>query len=94
MSRFNVFKFRENGEDDGTRRYDDNGYIICNRCGTRMNGRYSPKDGVDYFICPKCKFIEIDSYDDEADDEDYELYWPDSDEDADDLEVYDPDDWE
>lgn len=84
--RFDVFRFRDSGEDDGRRMEDEKGYLICNRCRTRMHISYNEEEGVEYGICPKCGFIEIQHYDyeyDENDAEDYELYWPGEDEEFD-----------
>ena len=33
FNRGGIFKFHDSGEDDGTREYDDDGYLVCNRCG-------------------------------------------------------------
>lgn len=86
MSILDIFKFINNGEDDGTRLFDEGMHVVCNRCGTRMRGEYDPDKGVDYYICPDCGFIEIDSYDDEYDendheDNDYEDIWESEEED-------------
>lgn len=31
-----IFKFLNTGEDDGTQKMADDGYILCNRCNTEM----------------------------------------------------------
>lgn len=61
----NIFKFRDNGEDDGYREYTDDGYCLCNRCKTVMMFREDMDVMVSYYECPKCGFIEIDEYYDE-----------------------------
>ena len=87
---FNLFEFRDSGEDDGTREYDDEMHVVCNRCGTRMSPEYDPDKGVDYYLCPSCGFVEIDTYDDDFEPpdtvhNDYEDYWGD-----DEDEEFDP----
>lgn len=78
--RLNLYEFRDNGEDDGYRIYTDEGYVLCNRCQTRMDFREDMDERISYYICPKCKFIEIDEYYDDDDyEDDYELYWPEDD---------------
>lgn len=83
FNRGGIFKFHDSGEDDGIREYDDEGYLVCNRCGTRMHFWYDEDSGVDYAECPSCGFIEIESYDDESnpDDTEYDDYYPNNDDD-------------
>lgn len=87
MGRSRLLRFYDSGEDDGSRTYDDDGYVLCERCGTRMNFKedFDVENGIAYYECPKCKFIEIEEfYDDENDisyeEEYYRNYNPDDDE--------------
>lgn len=64
FNRGGIFKFLDSGEDDGTREHDDSEYLVCSRCGARMEFWYDEDTGTDYAKCPDCGFIEIDSYDD------------------------------
>ena len=79
-NRGGIFRFHDSGEDDGTRLYDKDMVLVCDRCRTRMKYLYDEEQNVDYAQCPKCGFIEIEDYNDDPEDTDYETYWPDSDE--------------
>lgn len=70
-----IFKFRDNGEDDGSREYDNEGYCLCNRCRTRMMFWEDMDLNVSYYKCPKCGFIEIDEYYDDGDSDEYDEYY-------------------
>ena len=81
MGKLNIFKYLTSGEDDG-RRICQDGYCLCNRCRTVMQPEEDMDEMVSYYICPKCKFIEIQEYYEDDEDEDYELYWSSDDYDA------------
>lgn len=62
-----ILRFYESGEDDGSRIYDNDGRVLCNRCGTRMKYLEDTDVNCSYCECPKCGFIEIEEFYDDDD---------------------------
>ena len=86
MSKYSSLRRYFEDEDDGTRIYDDEMHLLCNKCGAIMQYEYDPEEDIDYFRCPACDHLELDSYNDGEDDvadSDYELYWPEEDDEDD-----------
>lgn len=66
-----ILRFYNSGEDDGYRKYNDDGACLCNRCNTIMQPMEDMDVNCSYYECPKCGFIEIDEFYDDRDPEDY-----------------------
>lgn len=76
--KFDVYRDFNSGADDGTRIYNDEGHLLCNRCKSKMHFWYDEEKNVDYAQCPNCDLIEItDEWDvlAEEEDNDYGTYW-------------------
>lgn len=88
MGKRNLFRYEQSGEDDGRRHYLPDGNLTCNRCGAVMKYKEDDDEGVGYYLCPKCRFIEVDEIFAETEEKEfllneqlaeYEQYWTNTD---------------